>query len=141
LRHSDVVARLSTRSHAILKKVLCGDNGINTRHLALDPITEVFDLTPDALQTRFVTHAPALAVAAAKRALEDAQSTAGEMDAVLISTRTFSRLIWWAKAAVRPCQTFAPPSQSFLPAAPKKFFPSASRFAALLSTLIMTQAC
>jgi alkylresorcinol/alkylpyrone synthase len=88
LRHSDVVARLSTRSHAILKKVLCGDNGINTRHLALDPITEVFDLTPDALQTRFVTHAPALAVAAAKRALEDAQSTAGEMDAVLISTCT-----------------------------------------------------
>ena len=71
-----------------MKKVLCGDNGINTRHLALDPITEVFDLTPDALQTRFVTHAPALAVAAAKRALEDAQSTAGEMDAVLISTCT-----------------------------------------------------
>jgi len=88
LRHSDVFARLSPRSHAILKKVLCGDNGISTRHLALDPITEVFDLTPDALQARFVTHAPALAVAAAKRALQDAQSTAGEMDAVIISTCT-----------------------------------------------------
>ena len=88
LRDSDAFARLSTRSRAILKKVLCGDNGISTRHLALEPLTEVFDLTPDALQARFVRHAPALAVAAAKRALQDAQSTAGEMDAVIISTCT-----------------------------------------------------
>ncbi len=29
-------ARLKPRSHAILKKVLCGDNGIATRHLALE---------------------------------------------------------------------------------------------------------
>ncbi len=88
LRGSDVFAGLSTRSHAILKKVLCGDNGIHARHLALDPITEVFEFTPDALQARFARHAPALAVAAAKRALADAHCTAGEMDAILISTCT-----------------------------------------------------
>ena len=43
VRHADVFARLSTRSHAILKKVLCGDNGIQTRHLALDPLSRAFD--------------------------------------------------------------------------------------------------
>jgi alkylresorcinol/alkylpyrone synthase len=76
------------RSRAILKKVLCGDNGIDARHLALDPLTEVFDQTPDALQARFAKHAPALATQAAKRALENADFSAKEIDAVLISTCT-----------------------------------------------------
>jgi alkylresorcinol/alkylpyrone synthase len=88
LRQSAPYAQLTPRSHAILKKVLCGDNGIGSRHLALEPLTEVFDLTPDALQARFARHAPALAVAAAQRALQDAHSSAEEMDAILISTCT-----------------------------------------------------
>ena len=88
LRSSAPFAQLAPRSQAILKKVLCGDNGITHRHLALDPLTEVFDLTPDALQARFARHAPALAVEAAQRALQDAGSAADEMDAVLISTCT-----------------------------------------------------
>ena len=88
LRHSAPFAQLTPRSHSILKKVLCGDNGIDSRHLALEPLTEVFNLTPDALQARFARHAPALAVEAAQRALQDADSTAGEMDAILISTCT-----------------------------------------------------
>ena len=53
-RHSDVFARLTPRLQAILKKVLSDDNGINTRHLAPDPVMEVFDLTPDAPQPCFV---------------------------------------------------------------------------------------
>jgi alkylresorcinol/alkylpyrone synthase len=76
------------RSRAILKKVLCSDNGIDARHLALDPLTEVFDQTPDALQARFAKNAPALATQAAKRALQDANCRAEEIDAVLISTCT-----------------------------------------------------
>jgi alkylresorcinol/alkylpyrone synthase len=76
------------RSRSILKKVLCGDNGIDARHLALDPLTEVFDQTPDALQARFAKHAPALAAEAAQRALKDANCQADEIDAVLISTCT-----------------------------------------------------
>ena len=88
LRHSAPSAQLTPRSHAILKKVLCGNNGIGSRHLALDPLAEVFDLTPDALQARFTRHAPALATEAARRALEAAGCTANEMDAVLISTCT-----------------------------------------------------
>ena len=79
---------LKPRSRAILKKVLCGDNGIATRHLALSPLTDAFELTPDALQARFSRHAPALAAEAAQRALKDAGCAADEMDAVLISTCT-----------------------------------------------------
>ena len=81
-------ARLTPRSRAILRKVLCGNNGIATRHLALKPISEVFNLTPDALHARFTKHAPALAVEAAQRALKDANCKANEIDAVLISTCT-----------------------------------------------------
>src|SRR5450432_1794565 len=81
-------SQLKPRSRAILKKVLCGDNGIAARHLALDPLAEVFDQTPDALQARFARHAPALAVEAALRALKNASCRPAEMDAVLISTCT-----------------------------------------------------
>jgi len=88
LRRSAPYTRLAPRSRALLKKILCGDNGIATRHLALEPITEVFDLTPDVLQARFARHAPALAARAAERALKDARCRAGEIDAVLISTCT-----------------------------------------------------
>jgi alkylresorcinol/alkylpyrone synthase len=88
LRHSAPFARLKPRSRAILKKVLCGDNGIVSRHLALNPLAEVFELTPDALQARFAMHAPALAAEAARRALVDAKCRPEEIDAVFISTCT-----------------------------------------------------
>jgi predicted naringenin-chalcone synthase len=81
-------AKLNPHSRAILKKVLCGDNGIDARHLALEPLAEVFNLTPDALQARFTKHAPALAAEAARRALADAKCAATEIDAVLVSTCT-----------------------------------------------------
>ncbi len=80
--------QLKARSRAILEKVLCGDSGIATRHLALDPLSEVFVLTPDALQARFARHAPALAAQAARRALKDANCPPDEIDAILISTCT-----------------------------------------------------
>lgn len=88
LQNSAPFAGLKPRSHAILKRVLTSDNGIATRHLALDPLTDAFNLTPDALQARFARHAPALAVEAAQRALADADCRPEEMDAVLISTCT-----------------------------------------------------
>lgn len=81
-------SRLNVRSRAILKKVLRGDNGIDSRHLALDSLTEVFDLTPDALHARFTKHAPLLATQAAERALQDAGLSSNEIDAVIISTCT-----------------------------------------------------
>jgi predicted naringenin-chalcone synthase len=88
LQKSALFSGLKSRSCAILKKVLCGDNGIDARHLALEPLAEVFNLTPDALQARFVEHAPALATTAARRALSDANCPVAEIDAVLISTCT-----------------------------------------------------
>ena len=88
LQNSQEFEHLTSRSKAILKKVLCHDNGIEARHLALDPLTDVFDQTPDALQARFATHAPALATQAARRALQDARCLPEQVDAVLISTCT-----------------------------------------------------
>jgi predicted naringenin-chalcone synthase len=79
---------LNSRARAILKKVLNGDNGIATRHLALGQLSEAFELTPDALQARFLEHAPALAAQAAERALKDAEEGVEDIDAIIISTCT-----------------------------------------------------
>jgi alkylresorcinol/alkylpyrone synthase len=81
-------SKLKTRSKAILRKVLTGDNGIATRHLALESLDRVFDPTPDALHARFIEHAPALATQAAERALADSKILPHEIDAILISTCT-----------------------------------------------------
>lgn len=79
---------LTPRSRAILKKVLTGNNGIATRHLALDNLADAFDLSPDVLHSRFANHAPRLATEAAQRALSAAGSAPAEIDALLISTCT-----------------------------------------------------
>jgi alkylresorcinol/alkylpyrone synthase len=81
-------SQFTGRSRAILKKVLLGDNGIATRHLALDPLTDAFQLTPDALHARFVRHAPDLATRAAIAALANARLTPRDIDALVISTCT-----------------------------------------------------
>ena len=88
LQASPQFPAFTSRSRAILRKVLLGNNGIATRHLALDPLAEVFDLTPDALHARFVKHAPEIATEAARKALADAQTEPAEIDAVIISTCT-----------------------------------------------------
>jgi predicted naringenin-chalcone synthase len=88
LQNSAPFAALTSRSRAILRKVLCRDNGIAARHLALDSLADAFDLTSDTLHGRFVKHAPALATQAAERALADAKIKPAEIDAVLISTCT-----------------------------------------------------
>ena len=79
---------LSSRSRAILKKVLTGKNGITTRHLALENLAQAFELNPDALHARFAANAPLLATQAAKQALADASCAPSQIDALLISTCT-----------------------------------------------------
>jgi alkylresorcinol/alkylpyrone synthase len=81
-------SQLKPRSRAILKKVLCGDNGIDARHLVLGTLAEVFDQTPDVLQARFSKHAPLLAAEAARLAMKNADCQPDEIDAVIISTCT-----------------------------------------------------
>jgi alkylresorcinol/alkylpyrone synthase len=87
-QHSVQSRQLDSRSRAIVKKVLAGNNGIVSRHLALDNINQAFDLTPDALHARFLKHAPLLATQAAQRALADSSGEPQEVDAILISTCT-----------------------------------------------------
>ena len=79
---------LNSRSQALLRRVLLGQNGIATRHIAVTELDEAFVLTPDALHGRFAHHAPRLATEAAQRALAAARLTAADIDAVLISTCT-----------------------------------------------------
>jgi alkylresorcinol/alkylpyrone synthase len=79
---------LDPRSRAILKKVLRGKNGIESRYAALDSLSEAFDLTPDTLHRRFQTHAPTIATTAAQHALKTAAIAPEQIDALIISTCT-----------------------------------------------------
>jgi alkylresorcinol/alkylpyrone synthase len=88
LQHAPQFPRLNARSHALLRKVLSGKNGIATRHLALENWQDAFVLNPDSLHARFVEYAPMLATQAAERALAAARLTAVEIDAVIVSTCT-----------------------------------------------------
>lgn len=81
-------AELTPRSRAILKKILTGNNGIATRHLALDDLSQAFELSPDALHARFAKHAPELAAEAARNALADSGTAPDQIDALLVSTCT-----------------------------------------------------
>ena len=50
---SDYLPALNPRSQAILRKVLRGNNGICTRHLAFEHLSEAFAFDPDVLDARF----------------------------------------------------------------------------------------
>jgi alkylresorcinol/alkylpyrone synthase len=85
---SELSRQLDSRSRAIVRKVLTGNNGIDSRHLVLDRVDEAFALSPDVLHTRYAKHAPLLATQAAERALADAGTDRNEIDALIISTCT-----------------------------------------------------
>lgn len=85
---SELSRKLEPRSRAIVRKVLTGNNGIGSRHLALERVDEAFELTPDILHTRYTKHAPQLATQAAERALTDAGIQRSQIDALIISTCT-----------------------------------------------------
>lgn len=88
LQQAPQFSGLTARSHALLKKVLSGNNGIATRHMVMADWEAAFVLTPDALHARFAEHAPALAAQAAARALTAARLAPADVDAILISTCT-----------------------------------------------------
>jgi alkylresorcinol/alkylpyrone synthase len=81
-------ARLDARSHMIARLVLQRDNGIESRHLALDSLDDVFAIDPDTLDRRFLAHAPALAAEAGAKALSASGLEAHEIDAIVVSTCT-----------------------------------------------------
>jgi alkylresorcinol/alkylpyrone synthase len=88
VRDSPHLSALSPRSRALLKKVLLSNNGIATRHLALDRLEEAFNLSPDILHARFCQYAPRLATESAQNALAQAALAAKEIDGLIISTCT-----------------------------------------------------
>jgi predicted naringenin-chalcone synthase len=80
--------RLDARARAVARSVLQRDNGIDTRHLAVDSLDEVFTIDADTLHQRFIAHAPALALRAAQQALREAQLAPSAIDAIVVSTCT-----------------------------------------------------
>lgn len=88
IRASPRYGLLSSRSHAILRKVLTGNNGIEARHLALEPISEAFEFTPDAMHGRFKRVAPKLGADAARRALAESGRRPDEIGALVVATCT-----------------------------------------------------
>jgi predicted naringenin-chalcone synthase len=88
IQRAELFARISPRSRALLRKVLNAQNGIASRALALDPLTDAFELNPDTLHARFAKHAPMLASQAAERALARAGLAPSDIDVVVISTCT-----------------------------------------------------
>ena len=87
-RGTETYARLSRRSQVLAERVLCGNNGIETRHFSVDTLDEGLDLRPDVMHRRFAEHAPRLATEAAERALADAKLDAAAIDGVIVSTCT-----------------------------------------------------
>ncbi len=87
-QNSDWFGRLDARSHMLASNVLQRDNGIESRRLAVSALDEVFRIDPNTLAQRFRTHAPALAIQAAERALTNAGLDAGHIGAVVVSTCT-----------------------------------------------------
>ena len=81
-------SKLDRRARTITELVLTSDNGISSRHLALDSLEEVFAIDPDTLHARFIAHAPQLAADAAAKALRDANLERSEIDAIVVSTCT-----------------------------------------------------
>jgi predicted naringenin-chalcone synthase len=85
---SDWFHRLDARAHQVARAVLQRDNGIDTRHLAIDSLDEVFQIDPDTLNLRFEHQAPVLATQAGERALQHARLAPEQIDAVVVSTCT-----------------------------------------------------
>ena len=87
-KSSDWFRKLDRRSHLIAETVLGKDNGIESRSLAVDSLSDVFAIDPDTLHARFLAHAPALGLAAARAALADAGLAPAAIDGVVVSTCT-----------------------------------------------------
>jgi predicted naringenin-chalcone synthase len=80
--------QLTSRSRALLRKVLSNRNGIETRHFALERMEDAFVFEPDKMINRFREHAPRLAEAAARKAIKRSGLKVSEIDALLIATCT-----------------------------------------------------
>jgi len=88
LRAAPQFAALRAPSRALLERLLTGEHGVRTRHLALDSLAEAFVIDPDVLARRFARRAPELAARAAQAALARAGVSPAAIDAIAVSTCT-----------------------------------------------------
>jgi len=86
LRRSSVMSTLKPRSRLLLEKVLCGNNGIDTRYFATDCLESLFTRPAQALNESFEREATILATLALRNAL--AKADLGVVDALFICTCT-----------------------------------------------------
>ena len=86
LRAAPQFAALRAPSRVLLERVLTGEHGVRSRHLALDSLAEAFVIDPDVLAQRFARHAPELAARAARRALARAGLAPASRGALVVST-------------------------------------------------------
>ncbi|MFN0129688.1 MAG: type III polyketide synthase [Verrucomicrobiales bacterium] len=68
--------------------MLTGNNGIEARHLALEPLSEAFEFTPDAMHARIKRVAPQIGGEAASRALVESGRRAEDIGALVVATCT-----------------------------------------------------
>jgi alkylresorcinol/alkylpyrone synthase len=88
LREAPQFGALAAPARVLLERVLLGEQGVRTRHLALERLQDAFMVDADVLSRRFARHAPQLAGRAARSALAQAGIEPGEVDALLVSTCT-----------------------------------------------------
>lgn len=87
LNDGGALTGLGKRGRRTLRAILLGDSGIAKRHFALPP-AELFQLDAKGLNRAFEQEAPRLASAALTRALQQAQISAPDLDALFICTCT-----------------------------------------------------
>ena len=87
-RRSEWFERLSVRTRALARTVLLTENGMEARRLAVDSLSEVFQIDPQTLHRRFLETAPGLASRAGAAALDNAGMDTGDIDAIVVSTCT-----------------------------------------------------
>ncbi|MGH8018470.1 MAG: type III polyketide synthase [Opitutaceae bacterium] len=80
--------RLNQQSQVLLRRILTGETGIQTRHFASPNFEQLFEGSADELNASFRAEAPALALAALRKALEQAALAPAQLDALFICTCT-----------------------------------------------------
>ncbi len=80
--------RLNQQSQLLLRRILTGETGIRTRHFASAHFERLFEESADELNATFRIEAPALAVAALRKALDQAALVPAQLDALFICTCT-----------------------------------------------------
>lgn len=79
---------LSRRSQLVLRTILHGDSGIESRQFAVDNLSGIFNMDTDELNAAFRHCAPRLAIDALQPALDQAGNKAADLDALVICTCT-----------------------------------------------------